>query len=419
MYIEMMNTLDADLEADMSAWREQFLTPRYSWGEQKESVVRNTAPKCSASTDPANIGQPSTTSTSAISNGEQCAKRTSGIKHQHESDDGPDLKSLQKQLQERKDAGNVVVAILDMLGDTLRAEQGKSLLTAQQCAEALRTAQELVQTLTIRSSEDSSWMNPDVTKMKENTLFVSCGQYKTLPGKASEVARIMESTQGKYYRAQPGCLHYIHGVALDREDLAMSISVWTSRDAFFSLPKDPSDLEKLNKARSPAYELMQGGSLKTAGSHFMAYKSFGPPVEAPPLSAKFPNFDEVFNERGPSVDAVEKKELYVLQSRIRVQPGKLEEACRGLEATNSNYYRGKNGCIFYAFGVGDPDHYAKDSVIGTCIFDRKELFDALPSTPEETSKLVEARAPFYAMMDGSVEEATTAFFHMNETYQAL
>lgn len=256
--------------------------------------------------------------------------------------------------------------------------------------------------------------------MEETTVFVSCGQYKTLPGKAHEVARIFDSTQGKYYRAQPGCLHYIHGVALDQEDLAMSISVWTSRDTFFSLPKESSDLDKLNRARSPAYELMQGGSLKTAGTHFMAYKSFGPPaVEAPPPSAKFPNFEEVFGEEGPSLDAAEPQECYVRQSRIRVQPGKLEEVCRGLEATDGAYYRGKEGCVFYAFGVGDPDHFAEDSVVGTCIFDRKELFDALPLTADETNQLVEARAPIYAMIDGSFDEALTAFFHMSETYQAL
>ena len=72
---------------------------------------------------------------------------------QHGSDDVPDPKSLQEQWQrflERKDAGNIVVTVLKMLGDTLQAEQGKDLLTAQQRAQARRTAQDLVQTLTGR-----------------------------------------------------------------------------------------------------------------------------------------------------------------------------------------------------------------------------------------------------------------------------
>ena len=52
----------------------------------------------------------------------------------------------------------------------------------------------------------------------------NAGETILVGGDAKEVARVLDATQGRYYRAQPGCIHYMHGVAGgEHEDLALAI----------------------------------------------------------------------------------------------------------------------------------------------------------------------------------------------------
>ena len=47
-------------------------------------------------------------------------------------------------------------------------------------------------------------------------VFLAHSLYECQPGQAKRVAQIFEATQGRYYRAQPGCL--VYAIGLSRED---------------------------------------------------------------------------------------------------------------------------------------------------------------------------------------------------------
>lgn len=255
-------------------------------------------------------------------------------------------------------------------------------------------------------SSGSSWKHPDISKLPlPSSVLIACGQYRTLPGKAKDVACYLDATQGRYYRAQPGCIHYGHGVAAEVDDVALSYAVWSSKELFLSLPRHKEDQAKINEARAPAMKWIEGGSFDKGATYFITDQTYTGTTTAPPDDdATFPTFDEIFSKEHPvdpskTIDS----DIFMSSAKVIDNNNSILNFCKGIEATNGDYYRNREGCLCYGIGIveDDSDLNSRNTAILFCLFDSKARFDALPE-PFDVELLTKNRQQWYDKM--TIEE---------------
>lgn len=243
---------------------------------------------------------------------------------------------------------------------------------------------------------------PDLDSVPTSKVYCAHVQYKILPGKREEYARGMDATQGTFYRQQPGCIAYLFGLDMHDENVVLGTAIWSSKVLFESLPKDPKDLEKLNAARQPFRDLLDGTYQEalvvheTKGTYGTTNHDAG--------FEKDLGWDAIMGEdfKVPDPSQVPTNDLFLLQGTIHVQSGKATEFAKGMEAVQGTFYRSQPGCIEYRIGLDEND---ENTVLISVIWSSKEDFENNPRDPEDLKNLNKARALFMKMLDGPEQEA--------------
>jgi len=265
---------------------------------------------------------------------------------------------------------------------------------------------------------DTASMTSDLSSVPSSDTYLGLVAYKIQHGRAKEFAKGIDATQGKFYRSQPGCIAYMFGLSRQDEDTVLGTAIWSSKDLFESLPKNPKDLEKLNEVRAPFKALVEDMSIvETSVTFGIGHQKHATGTTAATSEDKQASFDEImgtYGRRSVLPAAAPESNVYTVHVEMKAQPGKGEEVAIGLEATQGRFYRTQPGCHAYQFGISASD---EDTVVGVAIWSSKELFDSLPKEEKDLEKLNEARAPYMKMIeDQGIKSRDTTITFGNSFY---
>lgn len=183
---------------------------------------------------------------------------------------------------------------------------------------------------------DTASTTSDLSSVPSSDTYLGLVAYKIQHGRAKEFAKGIDATQGKFYRSQPGCIAYMFGLSRQDEDTVLGTAIWSSKDLFESLPKNPKDLEKLNLARFPFKALVENMSIvETSVTFGIGHQKHSEATS----EAKQASFDEIMGTYGRSsvLPAVPESNVYTVHVEMKTQPGKGEEVARGLEMTQGRF----------------------------------------------------------------------------------
>lgn len=180
----------------------------------------------------------------------------------------------------------------------------------------------------------------DLSSIPSSDVYLGLVEYKVKPGKAMEFAKGIDATQGQFYRHQPGCLAYVFGISSSDKDTVLGSAIWSSKELFYSLPKNPKDLEKLNEGRAPYKTLVEDMRIAETNVVFGVGHSKHPEdaADSAEVHGKF-KWDEVMGTYGRRnvVPNIPESNVYVVHVEMKAKPGKGEEVAKGLEATQGRF----------------------------------------------------------------------------------
>lgn len=178
----------------------------------------------------------------------------------------------------------------------------------------------------------------DLSSIPSSDVYLGLVEYKVKPGEAMEFAKGIDATQGQFYRHQPGCLAYVFGISSADKDTVLGTAIWSSKELFYSLPKNPKDLEKLNDARAQYKALVEDMRIAETNVVFGVGHNKHPEPAAGEEQDTF-KWDEVMGTYGRRnvVPNIPQSNVYVVHVEMKAQPGKGEEVAKGLEATQGRF----------------------------------------------------------------------------------
>lgn len=241
--------------------------------------------------------------------------------------------------------------------------------------------------------------NPDEIPISK--VFLMLVEYKVKPGQALDFCEGMDSTQGRFYRSQPGCIVYTMGVCAENPNVVLGLVIWSSKELFDALPKDPHDLDKLNAARLPYRDMLDGDEapatrITMSSLTIDAEKHLPLPVSEEAAATWDLTMKDVHN---PPTNA-----LFMTVAELAVKPGQAVLAAKGLDATTGRFYRHQSECLLYLFGIDD----SSSKVLAATVWSSQEAFYKQPHHADDLVKLEHARAPYCALLDDSIPDTRRA-----------
>ena len=83
--------------------------------------------------------------------------------------------------------------------------------------------------------------------------------------------------------------------------------------------------------------------------------------------------------------------------KVPFQEGTRDECVKGFEASMGKFYRHQPGYIYYLFGACQQD---PNALLGLHVWSDRQLFDSLPTDPDDLAKLSQIRQPYMERIAG-------------------